>query len=104
MAELVAAGAWVEISAIVLEPAQRAPHIPDDTKQVPLEMRVKGFLTAPAALGDEAEIITPAGRKLGGVLTAVNPAYSHGFGAPIPELSAIGGSVRALLRARGQTP
>ena len=104
MADLLAAGTWVEISAIVLEPAQRAPHIPDDTKQVPLEMRVKGFLTAPAALGDEAEIITPAGRKLGGVLTAVNPAYSHGFGAPIPELSAIGGRVRALLRARGQTP
>jgi hypothetical protein len=62
MAELVAAGAWVEISAIVLEPAQRAPHIPDDTKQVPLEMRVKGFLAAPAALGDEAEIATPAAK------------------------------------------
>lgn len=104
MAELVAAGTWVEISAIVLEPNQRAPHIPDDTMQLPLEMRVKGFLAAPAALGDEAEIVTPAGRKLGGILTAVNPPYSHGFGAPIPELSAIGGSVRALLRARGQTP
>jgi hypothetical protein len=104
MANLVAAGTWVEISAIVLEPNRRASHIPDDTQRLPLEMRVKGFLVAPAALGDEAEIVTSAGRKLGGILTAVNPPYSHGFGAPIPELSEIGGSVRALLRARGQTP
>ena len=103
MAELVAAGSWVEISAIVLEPNQRAPHIPDDTKRVPLELRVKGFLVAPAALGDEAEVVTAAGRKIRGILTAVNPAYSHGFGAPIPALSVIGGQVRVLLRARGQT-
>jgi hypothetical protein len=103
MAELVAAGSWVEISAIVLEPAERAPHVPDDTKQVPLEMRVKGFLAAPAALGDGAEIVTAAGRKLTGILTAVNPAYSHGFGVPIPELSVIGDKVRALLRARRQS-
>ena len=102
MAELVAAGSWVEISAIVLEPNQRAPHIPDDTRQVPLEMRVNGFLAAPAALGDEAEIVTAAGRKLRGTLTAINPAYTHGFGAPIPALSVIRGQVRALLRARGQ--
>ena len=102
MAELVAAGSWVEIAAIVLEPNERAPHIPDDTRQVPLEMRVKGFLAAPAALGDEAEIVTAAGRKLSGILTAINPAYAHGFGAPIPALSVIGGQVRALLRARGQ--
>jgi hypothetical protein len=104
MAELVAAGTWVEISKIVLGPDQRAPHVPDDTKQVPLEMRVKGFLAAPAAPGDEAEIVTAAGRKLRGTLTAVNPAYSHGFGPPIPALSAIGNQARALLRARGRIP
>ncbi len=101
MAELIAKGAWVEIHRVVLAAGDRAPHIPDDTKQIPLEMRVKGFLTAPAALGEEAEILTPAGRRLHGTLKEVNPAYTHGFGPPIPELSLIGSEVRAMLRERG---
>ena len=46
-------------------------------------------------------VLTPAGRRLRGTLTAVNPAYTHGFGEPLPELSAIGGEVRAMLRERG---
>jgi hypothetical protein len=103
MAKPTAPGVWVEIRRIVLTPDERAPQVPEDTKQVPLEMRVKGFLAAPAALGEEAEIVTPAGRRLRGVLAAVNPAYTHGFGAPIPEFSPIGGEVRALLRERGQS-
>ena len=82
---------------MLLRPGERAPQIPDDTKAVPLEMRVKGFLAAPAALGEEAEIITPAGRRLRGALNEVNPPYTHGFGPPIPELSSIGQEVRALL-------
>ena len=53
------------------------------------------------APGETAEIITPAGRRLRGTLAAVNPAYTHGFGAPLPELSGIGGEVRAMLRERG---
>jgi hypothetical protein len=101
MNELVAAGTWVEIYSVVLEPGQRAARIPDDTKQVPLEMRVKGFLAVPGKQGDQVEIITPGGRRLRGMLVSVNPAYSHGFGAPIPELTGIGGELRALLRERG---
>ena len=103
MAEQTAAGTWVEIRRVVLRPGERAPQIPDDTKAIPLEMRVKGFLTAPAALSDEVEIITPAGRQVRGTLTEVNPAYTHGFGPPIPELSAIGQEVRAMLRARRES-
>jgi hypothetical protein len=102
MAELIAKGTWVEIHCIVLAAGERAPQVPDDTQQVPLEMRVKGFLTAPAVVGKEAEILTPAGRRLHGTVTEVNPAYTHGFGPPIPALSSIGGEVRALLRERGQ--
>ena len=86
---------------VVLSAGERAPQVPDDTRQVPLEMRVKGFLVSPAAPGEMAEIITPAGRRLRGTLAAVNPAYTHGFGAPLPELSAIGGEVRAMLREQG---
>jgi hypothetical protein len=63
-------------------------------------MRVKGFLAAGARVGQEAEITSAAGRRLRGTLVAVNPAYAHGFGAPVPELSPVGGEVRALLAAR----
>jgi hypothetical protein len=101
MDEIVAAGTWVEIYSVMLEPGQRAPRIPDDTKQVPLEMRVKGFLAAPGKQGESVEIITAAGRRLRGTLVSANPAYAHGFGAPIPELSHIGDEVRALLRTQG---
>ena len=102
MPERVDTGTWVEIHSIVLAAGERAPQVPADTQGVPLEMRVKCFLAAPAALGDAASIVTAAGRSLSGTLVAVNPAYSHGFGPPVPELSSIGAQVRALLRARGQ--
>jgi hypothetical protein len=101
MAERIAPGTLVDIQRSVLQAGERAPRVPDDTRQVPLEMRVKGFLVSPAAPGETAEIITPAGRRLRGTLAAVNPAYTHGFGAPLPELSGIGEEVRAMLRERG---
>jgi 2-amino-4-ketopentanoate thiolase alpha subunit len=97
----IAAGTWVEIHRFALASGERAPQIPDDTKAVPLEMRVKGFLAEPAMLGEEATIVTPAGRRVRGTLAEVNPAYTHGFGAPIPELSTIGQEVRAILRNQG---
>jgi hypothetical protein len=102
MAERIGKGTWVEIHRIVLAAGERAPQVPDDTRQAALEMRVKGTLLAPAAMGEEAEILTAAGRTLRGTITDSNPAYTHGFGAPIAELSAIGPEVRALLRERRQ--
>ena len=101
MVELISAGTWVEIHSVVLPPEERAEHLPEDTRRVPLEMRVKGFLVAAAALAEEVEIITAAGRRVHGTLVQANPAYAHGFGAPIAELAVIGGEVRALLRAAG---
>ena len=100
MTGMISKGTWVEIHRILLQPGERSPQVPEDTRQVPLEMRVKGFLLEPAAPGAEVEIETPAGRRLQGILTEVNPAYTHGFGSPIPELSAIGGEVRSMLRDR----
>ena len=102
MTALIGMGTWVEIHRIVLTAGERAPQVPDDTRQVSLEMRVKGFLVAPASAGEEAEIVTPVGRRLRGVVRKINPAYTHGFGAPIAELSGIGREVRALLRERRQ--
>jgi hypothetical protein len=95
-------GTWVEVHRIVLNRGERAPQVPPETQQVPLEMKVKGFLVRDATLGEETDIVTPAGRMITGTLTAINPAYTHTYGAPLPELSAIGGEVRAILRARGK--
>jgi len=100
VSEMANKNAWVEVHRVVLEPGERAPQVPADTRGVPLEMKVKGFLSHDASVGDEVEITTPAGRRIRGVLTAVNPAYAHRFGSPIAELSAIGSELRAILRAK----
>lgn len=100
MSETADKGTWVEIHSIVLKASERAAQVPGDTRKVPLEMRAKGFLTAPGVIGEEVEIMTAAGRRVRGTLAATNPPYSHGFGPPIPELAPIGGEVRAMLRRR----
>ena len=89
---------WVEIHKVLLDKGERAPQVPQDTREVPLEMKVKGFLLHDAALGDEVEIVTVGGRKIQGTLSAVNPSYDHLFGPPIPELSTIGREVREILK------
>jgi len=102
MTELIEKGTWVEIHSVVLQANERAPQVPEDTRRVPLEMRVKGFLLAPTTIGEDAEIETLSGRHLRGRLAEVNPAYTHSFGSPVPELSPIGCEVRALLREKGR--
>jgi hypothetical protein len=97
VAERVARGTWVELHRIVLAAGERAPQVPEETQRVPLEMRVKGVLAHDAALGEEAEIVTRAGRRLRGTLVEVNPAYTHGFGPPVPELRAVGEELRGRL-------
>ena len=101
MGEQIAKGTWVEIHDVVLTPDERAPQVPEDTRGVPLEMRVKGFLVAAAAIGKKAEIVTPVGRRLRGTLAVENPAYDHSFGSRIPELSTIGSELKAMLREQG---
>jgi len=102
MTKLIEKDTWVEIHSIVLPAGERASQVPEDTQKVPLEMRAKGFLVESATLGDEVDIVTTVGRRLRGKLIEVNPAYTHQFGAPIAELSTIGGEVRTILRVRGQ--
>jgi len=98
VSERVGKGCWVEIHRIVLPPGERAPQVPEETQRVPLELRVKGFLTADAPLGHDAEIITVAGRRLRGTLARANPSYTHGFGPPVRELLDVGAELRALLQ------
>ncbi len=80
-------GDWVQIHYIALSPEERASHLPEDTKKVPFEVRIKGFLEDETAeIGDIVTIKTPIGRKVKGKLEKVNPKYEHNFGEPIPEL------------------
>jgi len=95
--EMVKKGTWVRIHKIVLKPSERAPQVPEDTKRVPLEMWVKGFLLQDAELGDEVSIETVTGRTETGTLVEVNPYYEHDFGKCVPELLAIDKQVREIL-------
>lgn len=94
----VPAGTWVAIERVILRPGERAPGIPPETAAQPLTALVKGFLLAPAALGEQAGIRTMAGREVEGVLKEANPAYTHGFGGVVPELLRVGEEARERLR------
>lgn len=101
-AERIAKGTWVRIHSIVLEPEERTGKLPEDTKKVPLEMWVKGFLKEEAAIGDEVTIQTITGREETGTLVEVEPVYEHGFGdIYIPEILQIGLQARAIMRGEG---
>ena len=79
-------GAWVEIQQVVLTPGERAEGVPADTAATPLLQWVDGFLTAPAALGGEATIRTIIGRTHTGVLSRINPGYSHSFCGTVDQV------------------
>lgn len=96
-------GDWVRIHDIVLEVGQRAPNIPEDTQNVPLEVWNKGFLLDDQAkIGDKVQVETYIGRTMEGTLIEVNPYYEHDFGKFVPELSYIGRQVRALIEEDGE--
>lgn len=90
-------GDWVQIFRVVLEPSQRAPQVPEDTRKVPLTLLVKGFLIEDANLGDEVTITTVIGRTISGKLVAVNPEYGHSFGAPPSKFMSIGGTLKEIV-------
>ena len=77
---------WVMIYNQILSPEQRAPQVPDDTKEVPLEMWIKGFLEEDGDIGDVVTIRTITGRQEEGKLIEVAPTYTHSFGKFIPEI------------------
>lgn len=79
-------GDWGMIHAIVLTKEQRAPQVPADTGEVPLETWVKGYLQEDAEIGSEVRVKTVSGRIESGKLMEVNPTYRHSFGNFIPEI------------------
>jgi len=90
-------GEWVLVHKNVLEPSQRAPQVPDDTKKVPLELWVKGYLQEDANVGDEVTVITRTKRTERGTLLEANPYYKHDYGKFVPELLKISEQVREIL-------
>ena len=90
-------GDFVRIYNIVLSADERAPHLPEDTKKVPLEMWDKGFLQKDATIGEEVEVITITGRKIKGKLVELNPVYRHNYGEFVPEILQIGLQARKIL-------
>ena len=99
MSTIVKKGEWVQIHNIVLKPEERTGKIPEETKKVPLELWVKGFLNEDAVIGDIVELTTITGRKASGTLVDVNPVYTHGFGDVfVPELLQVGLQVKGILK------
>jgi hypothetical protein len=97
VSNLIKQGTFVEITTKVLDCEDRSPAIPEETKNTPLMMWVRGFATAECELGEEAEIETPSGRKVKGIVTAVEPAYTHDFGKYVSEIAYIGKQAKDML-------
>ncbi|MBN2541168.1 MAG: 2-amino-4-ketopentanoate thiolase [Bacilli bacterium] len=89
--------AWVQIQKTILEPSQRATHLPEETKKVPLLMWVKGHLMEPADVGSSVKIKTLTGRIESGILVCENPSYMHTYGAFVPEILQIDQIVKTKL-------
>ena len=90
-------GEWVQIERTILEPSERAPQVPDDTKKVPLIMWIKGFLEEEANIGDEVKVKTRTGRIETGKLLEADPVYDLNYGNFVPELQKINIQVREEL-------
>lgn len=94
---MVKQGQWVEVHNIVLNPSQRAPQLVEDTKKVPLEMRVKGYLLEDSQLGQVVKIKTIIGRTVEGKLIRENPRHEFDYGEPVPEIMTIGTELKSRL-------
>lgn len=79
-------GDWVQVHLISLTAEQRAPQVPEDTKKVPLEVWVKGYLQEDAKLGNEVTVKTVTGRLVEGKLVDEAPTFTHSFGNLVPEI------------------
>jgi hypothetical protein len=91
----IAKGTWVEIERVLLQPEERAPNLPEDTRKCPYVLRLSGFLQEDAELGAQVRVRSLIGHEHAGVLRLVNPSYGHSFGTTIPELLTIGIQERA---------
>lgn len=89
-AQVLPAGSWVEVERILLEPEQRAAGLPPETADKPYVLRLNGFLTAEARIGDDVTVTSLIGHEHEGRLVDASPGYDHTFGPSMPELLRIG--------------
>lgn len=90
-------GSWVQVHTIILAPEERSGKIPEDTRAVPLEMWVHGFLLNESArIGDTVDVETAIGRTVTGTLRDTHPGYTHTYGQTLPELARIGRQLKTL--------
>ena len=80
-------GTFVRISHQLLSSKARIDTVPIDTKNVPLEMWVKGRLLDEAKMFEQVCVITTIGRKVCGILKEQNPRYKHSFGDYVEEIT-----------------
>lgn len=95
--ELVKKNTWVEVKNIILDPENRSNQLPNDTKKVPYEMKVRGFLANDAYINETVNIKTLSGRLVKGELVQSHPGYNHSFGPPVKELLHIGEEEKSIL-------
>ena len=89
---------YVRIHRNVLEAVERTGKRPEDTKSVPLEMRVKGWLQdEEAQIGDTVTVKTVVGRLETGVLMEEKPIYALNYGEYVPEILEIDQRLRGVL-------
>jgi 2-amino-4-ketopentanoate thiolase alpha subunit len=94
-------GTWVQIYKVILAPGERSSNLPPETRNVPFEMRAKGFLLEDVDIGEEARVRTVIGREIKGTLVEANPCYPHHFGKPVAELLSIGNELKIWLKEKG---
>lgn len=89
---------YVRIHRAVLQAVERTGKLPEDTKNVPLEMWVKGLLQEDSAqLGDTVTVKTVVGRLETGVLMEENPCYTLNYGEYVPEILEIDRQLRGVV-------
>ncbi len=91
-------GDYVVIEVEILTPAQRAPQIPEDTKETSLIALYKGYLQDETANeGDVVTIKTAIGREVQGTLTTRDTSPTHTYGKVVPELQEVHKKVREFV-------
>lgn len=87
-------GTYVRIRRTLLKPEERSSNLPEDTKNVPYKMWVKGYLQEESELFEIVTIKTLTGRTETGRLKEVNPPYKHSYGDFVHEVMVLSDIIR----------
>ena len=79
-------GEYVRIRKNLLMPGERLEGIPEDTRETPLKMWLKGRLCYESELFQPAHITTATGRTQFGDLKETSPAYKCSYGQYVDEI------------------